>query len=190
VESDPKNVKLRFELASALTYAKRTKEAHEHIDQIFAQNVNDPSLLQNIGVVLSESGDDEKAAEAYRLSLKAKENPAAHLGLAGIFTKNGNFDAAAEAYSKVISLKPDTPNIMKVYADLLRDNGRRREALEMYRRSLSLLPTNGPALLEAGILSLKLGDKEAANMYLATLKSVDPELARRLARCIALDPWR
>ncbi|TGH32196.1 tetratricopeptide repeat protein, partial [Escherichia coli] len=87
--------------------------------------------------------------------------PSAYLGLANFYAKSGRVEEAVRAYEKVFEIKPDSPNIMKLYADFLRDNGRRREALEMYKRSLSMIPTNAPAIFNAGILSAKLGDVNA-----------------------------
>jgi hypothetical protein len=58
--------------------------------------------------------------------------------------------------------------------------------LAMYKRSLEQLPTNPPALFNAGILSAKLGDVSAARVYLETLKSVDAELAKKLERFLRL----
>jgi tetratricopeptide (TPR) repeat protein len=91
-----------------------------------------------------------------------------------------------KAYAKVLELKPDVPNVMKGYADLLRDTGKRREALEMYKRSLAMLPTNAPALFNAGVLSAKFGDFDAARQYLETLKSIDPQTAKTLLRFLKL----
>ena len=83
-------------------------------------------------------------------------------------------------------LKPDSPNVMKVYADMLRDSGKQCAALEMYKRSLAMLPTNAPALFNAGVLSAKLGDLNAARQYLETLKSIDPQLTKTLSRFLKL----
>lgn len=106
--------------------------------------------------------------------------------MAGIYSKNGQIEEAIKAFDKVLELKPDSPNIMVMFANLLRDNGKRREALAMYQRSLEMLPLNAPALFNAGVLSAKFGDRDAAQQYLTTLKTVDPPLAKTLARCLKL----
>lgn len=188
-ETNPKSVKIRFDLARALAFANRIDEAEKYIDELYALDPDDDRIYQSLGVSFSEAGKLDKALEAYKKSMAKKENPAAYLGMAGIYSKRGEFELASAAYAKVIELKPDTPNIMKGYADLLRDNGKRREALDMYKRSLAILPNNGPALFHAGLLSMKLGVRGAANNYLGILKSVDPQLARQLSRCLALRIW-
>ena len=78
---------------------------------------------------------------------------------------------------------------MKLFADLLRDNGKRQEALEVYKRSLSLKPLQAPILFNAAALSFKLGDAVAGKQYLADLRGVDPQLAAKIDRCLRLRLW-
>jgi tetratricopeptide (TPR) repeat protein len=189
VDDEPKDLKKRFDLTRVLLLANRVAEAERHIQEIYLLDPQDPRVYQSLGVGLSEAGLTEKAADAYRRSLAKRETPDAYLGLAGIYAERGEFESASAAYSKVIELKPDTPNIMKAYGDLLRENGKRREAVEMYKRSLAILPNNGPAIFQAGLLSLKLGDRDGALIYLERLKGIDPQSAAILSRCIALRIW-
>jgi tetratricopeptide (TPR) repeat protein len=189
VEENPKDIKVKVDLVRALAFALRIDEAQRYVDEIYELDPADDRIYQILGVSFADAGRLDKSLDAYKRSLVKKENPAGYLGLAGISARRGDFESASAAYAKVIELKPDTPNIMKLYADLLRDNGRRREALDMYRRSLAILPNNGPALYNAGILSLKLGDRDSANGYLGNLRNIDPQLAELLARCVALRLW-
>jgi tetratricopeptide (TPR) repeat protein len=138
----------------------------------------------------STAGNNDKALAIFKRALEIREDPATYLNLAGIYSRLGLAEEASKDYAKVIELKSDVPNVMKIYADLLRDNGRRREALEMYKRSLAMLPTNGPALFNAGILSAKLGEIEAARQYLEVLKTADPTTAKLLDRYLRLKLWR
>jgi Tfp pilus assembly protein PilF len=73
---------------------------------------------------------------------------------------------------------------MKMYADFLRDSGKKREALDAYKRSLAILPNNPPVIFNIAILSIKLGDKPTALQYLEILKSIDALEAKKLARCL------
>ena len=152
-----------------LAAANRIEEAEKHISELYALDPQDPAIYQLLGVSLAESGLTDMAFDAYTTSNKKRENPAAYLGLAGIHSGRGETDAALSAYAKVIEMKPDSPNIIKAYADLLRISGKRREALEMYKRSLSLLANNAPALFQAGMLSMKLGERDNAVLYLESL---------------------
>lgn len=185
-KENPTDLNVRLHLIQLLTYGRRMSEAEPYFDEIWKMKPTDPRVYSLIGVLHSTTGNYAKAAEVYRKLLELGENPAAYLGLASIYAKNGQIDEAIKAYDKAFELKPDSPNFMKLYADLLRDNGKRREALAMYQRSLTMLPNNAPALFNAGVLSAKLGDLNAAEIYLNTLKASDPKLAKTLARFLKL----
>lgn len=188
-ESDQQNAKLLADLISILVFSNRVTEADEYIQKLYAMDPSDDQVFVSLAISMSEAGKKDLAITAYERSLSKKENPAAFLGLASIYRERGQFEKASHAFAKVIELKPDTPNIMKGYADMLRENGKRREALDMYKRSLALLPLNAPALFEAGLLSLKLGDRNAAITYLDILSTVDRRMASNLRRIISMRLW-
>ena len=185
-KENPADLNVRLHLIQHLTYARRIAEAAPYFDEIWKMNPPDPRVYSLIGVLHSTTGNYAKAAEAYRKLLEIGGKAEAYLGLANIYAKNGQIDEAVKAYDQAFELKPDAPHFMKLYADLLRDNGKRREALAMYQRSLTMLPNNAPALFNAGVLSAKLGDLNAAQIYLNTLKVSDPKLAKTLGRFLKL----
>ena len=186
-KENPQDLNVRLHLVQLLTYGRRASEAAPYIEEVWQMNPKDARVYLMIGTLHSTTGNYEKAAEAYRKTLEIEpNNPGAYAGLANYYARKGQIEEAIKAYEKLFELKPDSPNFMKLYADLLRDNGKRREALGMYKRSLSMLPTNAPALFNAGVLSAKLGDLNAARQYLETLKTVDAQSAKMLARFLKL----
>lgn len=185
-KENPQDLNVRLHLVQLLTYARRFKEAEPYFAEIWKMNPPDVRVYEMIGTLRSTTGNYEKAAEAYRKSLEFGQSPAAYLGLANVYAKNGQVSEAIAAYNKLFEIKPDSPNIMKLYADYLRDNGKRREALETYKRSLAMLPNSAPVLFNAGVLSAKLGDLDAAKQYLEILKPIDPPLAKLLSRCMKI----
>ena len=185
-KANPKDLNVRINLIETLSFARRINEAEPYFQEAMALKPKEVRDYLRIAVAYTTSGDDDKALDILRRSFEVGENPGTYLNLAGIYSKKGMAEEASAAYAKVIELKPDAPKIMKLYADHLRDNGKRREALEMYRRSLSMLPTFGPTLSSAAILSAKLDDMNAAKTYLATLKAVDPEMAATVESALVL----
>jgi tetratricopeptide (TPR) repeat protein len=186
VERDPDNLKLRLNLARVLVFANRLDEAEKHIEYIYSKDPADYNIYHVIGVTYDDLGHKEQALRAYKMAIEKGEYAGSYFGAAAIYRDRGNFEAASAAFEKGIEKKPDTPNFMKWYGDLLLNNGKRREALDMYKRSLALLPTNAIALFDAAVLSAKLGEKSAALAYLGTLRSIDPVMARKLENCLKL----
>lgn len=189
VESSPTDVQSRVSLVSALLFLKRNEIALKYVEEVYALDPPDPKIYQYIGVAFTEGDMDDKALDAHRRSLAKGEYEGAYLGIAGILSKRGEIEAAAAAYEKVIEIKPNVPNIMIIYANMLRDNGKRREALAIYQRSLALQPSNAIAIFNAGVLSLKLGQPESAKIYLESLRPLDSRMASQLERCIKLNIW-
>lgn len=185
-KENPQDLNVRIHLIQNLTFGRRLAEAEPYFAEIWKMNPPDVRVYDMIGTLRSTTGNYEKAAEAYRKSLEFGQSPAAYLGLANVYAKNGQVSEAIAAYNKLFEIKPDSPNIMKLYADYLRDNGKRREALETYKRSLAMLPNNAPVLFNAGVLSAKLGDLDAAKQYLEILKTIDPPSAKLLSRCMKI----
>jgi tetratricopeptide (TPR) repeat protein len=182
--SKPNDVDRKIFVIRLLAYSGRMNEAEPFIQEVEKLAPDDVKASQAIAVAYLEAGVPEKAAQFYQRQLKIKEDPGTYLGLANIYQKRGRNEDAAQAFARVIELKPDSPGVMKIYADHLRNMGKRRESLEMYKRSLSLAPNNAPALFQAGLLSLRFNDVDAAKQYLEMLKLVDADLGKRLSTCI------
>lgn len=186
VKENPSDIKSKVSLLQILGFTKRMSEAEVYANEILKSKPKDVRIYHSIAVIYTTAGNDDKAAEIYRQSLEIEENYGSYYGLATILGKKGQVEEAIKAYNKSFELKSDTPNMLQSYGNFLRYNGKKREALEVYKRSLALLPLNPPVLFGAGILSARFGDKDSARQYLATLKSLDPELAKILERCLRL----
>ena len=186
VKAHPNEVNGRINLIEALGFSRRIQEAEPYLQEVFALKLKDTRDYVRLAVAYVTAGDNDKALAILRKSFEVGEDPGAYLNLANIYAKRGQPEEASAAYAKVLQFKPDAGGVMKLYADHLRDNGKRREALEMYRRSLALKPTFGPTLSSAAILSAKLDEMDAAKVYLSTLKTVDPEMAATVERCLVL----
>jgi tetratricopeptide (TPR) repeat protein len=188
-DSDPTNVKARVDLIRQLAFIGRVDEAEVYVKQIYDLDPSDPSIFVHIGVAYSEARKSDKAIVAFKKALEKGQDGGAYLNLAMVSARAGNADAASTAFEKVIELKPDAAGIMHGYANHLLKNGKRREALEMYKRSLAITPNNAAVVFEVGLLSLKLGERDAAVVYLERLKVLDPRSAAILSRCITLKIW-
>ncbi len=180
---------VRVRLIQALAYSGRVNEADPWVKELYDGNLRDTLLYAHVAVAYGTAGQLDKATEVYRKSLEIKENPAALLGLSAIYKKKGNVEGASAAFTRYLELRPNSTDVMVMFANHLRNHGKRRPALEMFRRSLAIKPNDAAALFGAGVLSAKLGEREAALQYLQNLRNVDPGLAKKLGRCLQLRIW-
>lgn len=185
----PKDVKIRTVLVEALVFSRRFDEADQYVQEVFALKPSDFNSYMLAATMFGAAGKAEKAIEVLKKSLEVREDPAAYLGLAGNYMRLGDFERGAAAYRKVFELKPDTPDVMVLFGIELMNRGKRREALDTFKKSLALKSTNGVAIFNAGILSAKLGERDNALLYLEMLRPIRPDLARTLNRCLRLRIW-
>ena len=186
VLDNPKNVEARTQWAEMLVYLRRTKEALAAIDELIPLLPPTNKNLTLVGVLYTDLGMDEKADEYHRKALAVEPHYVIYMSLAANLMKLGRTDEAQQAYRSAVELKPDAPALLKVYADFLRDHGKRAEALEFYKRAVALEPTNSPALFNLGVLSKLAGNQDAARQYYEQLRAVDPLQARVLNRFLRL----
>lgn len=185
----PQDVKIRTVLVEALVFSRRFDEADTYVKEVFALRPKDVNSYLLAATRFGAAGKIDKAIDILQRSLEVGEDPSAYLGLAGNYMRLGDFERGATAYRKVFELKPNTPDVMVLFGIELMNHGKRREALDTFKRSLAIKPTNGVAIFNAGILSAKLGERDSALQYLEMLRPVRPDLARTLSRCLRLRIW-
>jgi tetratricopeptide (TPR) repeat protein len=97
--------------------------------------------LLDLGMELSEKGEQETAVESFRKSLAV--DPAfdkAHYGLAVALAKLGRRDEAIAEYHKTLEVNPKHAQGHNNLAVLLAAEGRLDEAISHYRRALEVAP--------------------------------------------------
>lgn len=185
-EKDPKDTEVRTDLLNLYSSSGRMAEAEAVIAELLKISPNDGKIYNVVGVGRSNMGQLDKAAEAYARAVELFPHYVIYMSLANALQKLGRIEEALAACKKAFDLKSDSILVLKMYADILMDSGRRREALEMYKRAHGAEPTNSAVLYNLGLVSAMVGDMQAAKQYLELLKSMDPANAKLLARCIKL----
>jgi tetratricopeptide (TPR) repeat protein len=186
VADNPKDVQAQIQLANVYGFLRRHAEAEKLFLQALKAQPNDEKLYNLLGVFYSDAKQPEKAAAAYQKAISIAPHATYYLSLGSALNKLGRTEEALEASRKALEMKPDSIFVLKFYADLLREAGKRREALEMYKRAYGVEPTNAPVIFNLGVLSAKTGDLESAKRYQEILKAFDPQMAKMLARFLRL----
>jgi tetratricopeptide (TPR) repeat protein len=121
ITQDPNNVEYYTFLARSLSLVNRYKEASIAVE--LALNLGSKSALLNdtLGVVLSRLGDHKKAVTLFTRAIELQpNNPNYYYNLASSLKFLGSFEAAEQAYEKVISLKPDYYQAHSALSELLK----------------------------------------------------------------------
>src|SRR5689334_20238392 len=99
----------------------------------------DPRAILSQAIAFHQTG---KLADAERLYLQltvAGEPTAAHM-LGVVRAQQGRNDEALELMSAALALRPDAPEILSNYANVLRAQGRFDEAVASYDKALVIKP--------------------------------------------------
>jgi Flp pilus assembly protein TadD len=137
-------------------------QEHNHLPEAIEQYqatislANDPALLSptysNLGTAYRELGDDAKAEEAYKESLRL--NPGQYnacTGMGRLRERQGNLQEAISYYSQALALRPtDSGYVLLGHA--LQHAGKSQQALDAYNEALRINPESNEA--QSAIIAL------------------------------------
>jgi tetratricopeptide (TPR) repeat protein len=142
--------------------------------------VNDhPAAHLNMGIVLSNLGDQEKARQAYQTALRLEPDfVPARVNLAMLVYELGEKAEAERQYRKVIELAPQLADAYYSLGLLLgEDDSRLEETSELLTTAARLAPQNARIHYNAGLALQKLGRLEKAEEQLVAAYRLAPESA-------------
>jgi CHAT domain-containing protein/tetratricopeptide (TPR) repeat protein len=122
------------------------------------------SLLEGAVVSLYyEMADYKRCGEVCQVLLRlSPDNPAAAALLAFSLSREGDHEAAIEAYPRAIELNPQWPGLYNTLTYSLAELGRHQEALESQNLAIELAPQKALYWFTRGQLHQVLGDHDAA----------------------------
>ena len=102
-------------------------------------------------------------------------NLAALMGLADLYSREGNFAEAEPRYKRVIELESNNFDAHNNYAEMLQRQGRLSEALEEYRAAVIINPVSAEVCNNLGLILRDLGEYDEALGLLFNALAHKPE---------------
>ena len=137
----------------------------------------------------SQLGDKEKAASAFRYSLRLEsDNADAYLLLGWALHEPKTLIEASDAYEKSLQLKPGRWEALVNLADVYAQLGRREDAKEILVRSGKVESDDSHLHYSLAELYLKLGMLDDANREREIVIQLDPSRALDFAKLFAQSP--
>jgi Flp pilus assembly protein TadD len=159
----------------------------------FRKKSYDPEIWNSLGSAYFNTGQFEKAAEAYEKAIALDEDfpvAIANLGSAnlGIFLETGTpsrLEKAVDAFQRALKLDPGYAPAYNGLGVAYRQAGRLDEAIENWERALKWNPDSGDALYNLGLGYLDKGDLSRAFVYFSGYKEkfydrLSPERKKQL----------
>ncbi|WP_130470853.1 tetratricopeptide repeat protein, partial [Candidatus Magnetaquicoccus inordinatus] len=107
---------------------------------------NNPTFLNNLGIVYSSLGQREKAIECYRNAIAAQPNFYMALGnLGGMLADLNQFAEAIIYYQKALQAKPESCEVLNSLGNVLVRSNQHAAAIECYQKVLALQPGHADA---------------------------------------------
>ncbi len=133
-----------------------------------------PQGLLNQAIALHQTGNLAGAEQLYLQLLQAAPREAAAHHLLGVMrAQQGRNTEALEHMGMALTLRPDAPEVLSNYGNVLKAQGRFAEALDSYDRALAIQPDYIAARIKRALVLRDLGQTQAA------LAAADDALALR-----------
>jgi tetratricopeptide (TPR) repeat protein len=159
VRSNPSDPAPRNQLLKYLTGQKRFQEAYQLTHESLQHTPKDPDLLVNNGILASQLGHHDEAAESWKKAIVLDSSQLyAHLYLAGELDRDGKAEAAIPHYMTYldqITQHPDKARPQEVIAIVLRladcqvQAKRTRDAEQAYALAMRIASQTGERRLES-----------------------------------------
>ncbi len=162
----PNDALNRYNLGIAYLRQKKTDEAIEELAKAEALGENNAAVLENIGEAYFSMKQYDRSLEVYNRVKKENERNVKILSrIAEIYYEKGELDSAYEMYRKITVLEPATENARVAYlnmGNILDDAQRFDEAVEAYRKALTISPKDDTVYYNLGIAYKHAGKPELA----------------------------
>ncbi|GMW01675.1 MAG: hypothetical protein AMXMBFR84_28120 [Candidatus Hydrogenedentota bacterium] len=139
-ELDPENMDHQRTLASAYRTNKQTQEAIDSY-KILIEKEKDRAggyYRELLSIYMEADLREEALATAQKVVETAPADPEARLDLAQVYQNYREMEKALEQYRYALRLEPDEPDYFRQYGDALMQDRRYGEAMEAFRKMLSV----------------------------------------------------
>ena len=135
-----------------------------------------PSLQENLGVALRESGDQDAALKAFQTAIQLKPDySGAVTAIADVYAAQGKLQQALTEYAKSLSITPNDPKTILNYAAALQQTGNKPQAEIQYRRVTELLPRDSAAYVDLESLYIEENRLDDAIAMYKQAISINPD---------------
>jgi len=142
LEIDPTDADVRVNLGDALMGIRGTAEAVAEYREAVRLSPNDPRPAEVLGRTLMQLGRDAEALSAFQRALAIAETAGAYHNVASLHGRAGRTDQAVAGYRKALKIDPGAIYARNNLGLTFCEQGRFREALELWRAGLKLEPGN------------------------------------------------
>lgn len=164
-------------ICTVLTYQQVQvwRDSRSLFEQSLAQSPESGMMHYNLGVVLGDLGEFQKAGEHLAESIRI--NPRydrAQIALANLFVKSGQYEAAAARYDAILKLNPNNFDAYYGRGATMQLQGKAREAVFNWEAALVLRKDDPVLYRNLALAMLQLSELDKAAVYFVEALKLDP----------------
>ena len=168
-------VKEAFDLAIQNHQNNNLQDAQNYYQKVLKIDPNHSQALNNIGVIFTGLGENQKAKECFEKAIEINPNYAnAYNNLGNIFQDLGELQKAKDCYEKAIEINPNYSSALNNLGIIFKELGENLKAKDCYEKAIEINPNYSSAHNNLGVIFKKLGERQKAkNCYEKAIK-IDP----------------
>ncbi|KAI9354773.1 hypothetical protein BD770DRAFT_347220 [Pilaira anomala] len=176
IEADPKFVQSYIKRSSIYMERGDVETTFKQFEDAVAINPSDPDIYYHRGQVNYISGNYDAAAKDYSESIKLDDSFVyAHIQLGVVQYKLGSISSSMNTFSNTLKKFADSTDVHNYYGELLVDQQKLPEAIEMFGKAMTLDPKNPlPYINKAMLMYQVLGNTDEAIQLCKSALEVDP----------------
>jgi tetratricopeptide (TPR) repeat protein len=156
-------IQQNIDAAAQLHRAGQLAEAERRYRQVLAVQPDNPDALHLLGVLRSQQGREEVAADLIRRAIARNPGqPMYHGNLGLALSRLDRLDEAIACFEKALALGSRDPNVLNNYADALRKAQNPDRALPIFRQAIAMDPLLAEPHNNLGIALADLGRTDEA----------------------------
>ena len=129
----------------------------------------------NLGILLNQLGEYQKAISAYKKAIQIEpNNVAAYNNLGFVFNQLGEYQKAISSYENAIQIKPNYSNSYYNLGNVLKKLGEHQKAITSYKKAIQINPNYADVYYNLGNTLKELGERQKAQNCYKKVIQINP----------------
>ncbi|CAO3592962.1 unnamed protein product [Absidia cylindrospora] len=187
IELDPKYIQCYIKRSSIYIEQQDIVGAFKEFEDAIAINANDPDTYYHRGQIFYISNKLEEAAKDYTESIRLDDSFLfAHVQLGVVQYKMGSVSTSMSTFKNALKQFPESADVHNYYGELLADQQKFDEAIDMFTKAIELDPKNPLPYINKAMLKFQLKSEveEAISLCKKALEGKSNALILYIRSCL------
>jgi len=173
-------------LGALYLQCEKPEQALPLLQDALQAQLNNPEILNNVGVALRKTGRSEEAATRFRQALAINPAyPEALVNLGSVLLSEKKLEEAAACFYEALRLRAGDPEALYCLGSALHEQGKPEAAVDCYAKALQTRPNDPKAYLNMGTCWQDMNNLHQASLCYEKALSQKPDYVLALSNLAA-----